>query len=450
MPASTCRSSRTVYRRASWTRPPTSVAHAEAAEASHDLGSGSDFPADPDALFERHLLSDDRGRPVASPTTRQTLRGRWPARCATSSRSAGSLTSAHLSTSENPKRIYYLSMEFLIGRSLTNNVTNLMLRPLCRRRGAHEANLDWLGLLEQEPDAGLGNGGLGRLAACFLDSMATMQLPATGLRPALRVRHVPAGDRDTAGSANIRTTGCTIRTRGRWRAPAKFVEVKLGCSFEMHRGKLQLVAGRPSTLIGVPFDRPVVGFGGKTINMPAAVESRGAHDYFDFQEFSGGDFVGALVGRIAAQHADPRALSGRLHRDGTGAALRAGILPGRLLAGGPRAALPPRQSPTGACIPGQGRHPAQRYPPHPGGARADAHPARRGATSAGTRPWDLTQRTLAYTNHTLLPEALERWPLHYFQQMRAAAPRDHLRDQPPLPRATSGAAIPATRPASRA
>src|SRR5256885_1193210 len=70
-------------------------------------------------------------------------------------------------------------MEFLIGRSLTNNLINLKLHSLIEC-AAREGNLDWLGLMDQEPDAGLGNGGLGRLAACFLDSMATMQLPAMG------------------------------------------------------------------------------------------------------------------------------------------------------------------------------------------------------------------------------------------------------------------------------
>ena len=79
----------------------------------------------------------------------------------------------------NPKRVYYLSMEFLIGRSLANNVTNLLLDPVAQEAVKQE-KLDWFELLEQEPDAGLGNGGLGRLAACFLDSMATMQIPAMG------------------------------------------------------------------------------------------------------------------------------------------------------------------------------------------------------------------------------------------------------------------------------
>ena len=82
-------------------------------------------------------------------------------------------------SSKNPKRVYYLSIEFLLGRSLANNVQNLLLDPVAKQL-IKEKDLDWLGLLEQEPDAGLGNGGLGRLAACFLDSMAAMQLPGMG------------------------------------------------------------------------------------------------------------------------------------------------------------------------------------------------------------------------------------------------------------------------------
>ena len=85
---------------------------------------------------------------------------------------------------KNPKRVYYLSMEYLIGRSLANNITNLLLDPFVRE-AAKQEHVDPVELLEQEPDAGLGNGGLGRLAACFLDSMATMALPGDGLWAAL-------------------------------------------------------------------------------------------------------------------------------------------------------------------------------------------------------------------------------------------------------------------------
>ena len=78
------------------------------------------------------------------------------------------------------------------------------------------------------------------------------------------------------------------------------VEVTLGCSFEMHRGKLRIIANRPSTLLGIPYDRPVVGFGGKTINS-LRLWRAATQDYFDFQEFSSGDFAGALFDSIAAQ-----------------------------------------------------------------------------------------------------------------------------------------------------
>src|ERR1700682_2832251 len=126
------------------------------------------FARSDNGLYERHLLFDnvidlagadarDRFEAFAR-SVRDVLSQRWTLTEDTYAR-------------ENPKRIYYLSMEFLIGRSLANNVTNLVLDPLASQ-AVKEKKLDWLGLLEQEPDAGLGNGGLGRLAACFLDSMA--------------------------------------------------------------------------------------------------------------------------------------------------------------------------------------------------------------------------------------------------------------------------------------
>ena len=128
------------------------------------------------AFYERHLVFDRAIDPKAasarerfeafSHSVRDLLAHRW-------------VLTKNTYERENAKRIYYLSMEFLIGRSLANNITNLLLDPLLPD-AAREHGIDWLELIEQEPDAGLGNGGLGRLAACFLDSMATMQLPGTG------------------------------------------------------------------------------------------------------------------------------------------------------------------------------------------------------------------------------------------------------------------------------
>src|SRR3974377_1940974 len=127
------------------------------------------FAGTSEALYERHLLFDngvdleaaterDRFEALAR-SVRDILSQRW-------------LLTDKTYEQRNPKRLYYLSMEFLIGRSLENNVTNLLLAPLAKQV-IEEKKLNLLDILEQEPDAGLGNGGLGRLAACFMESPAS-------------------------------------------------------------------------------------------------------------------------------------------------------------------------------------------------------------------------------------------------------------------------------------
>src|SRR5215469_7559957 len=183
------------------------------------------FSGHDDALYERHLLFDDVVAPEqAGPrerfeaiarAVRDVLSQRWILTEGTYDR-------------ENPKRIYYLSMEFLIGRSLSNNVVNLLLEPFARRLAA-QRNLDLLGVLEQEPDAGLGNGGLGRLAACFLDSMATMQLPAMGYG----LRYEYGMFRQSIKNGWQREKGDNwLRRPDPWEVarPQEKVDVKLNCS----------------------------------------------------------------------------------------------------------------------------------------------------------------------------------------------------------------------------
>src|SRR2546428_6085632 len=248
-----------------------------------------------DALYERHLLFDNVADPaVASPreryealarSVRDVLSQRWVRTEQTYER-------------ENPKRVYYLSMEFLIGRSLTNNITNLLLSPLVNET-VKRTSLDWLGLLEEEPDAGLGNGGLGRLAACFLDSMATMQLPAIGY--GLRYEYGMFRQSIEDGWQHEQPDNW-LRRPDPWEVarPNEKVEIKLNCSVEVRGGALRPIVGPPSTLIGIPYDRPVVGYGGKTINTLRLWAASAPH-FFDLPGFSPGAFGTAGAGARAGE-----------------------------------------------------------------------------------------------------------------------------------------------------
>jgi len=361
------------------------------------------------ALYERHLLFDNVIDPAAAGareryealarSVRDVLSQRWVRTEQTYER-------------VNPKRVYYLSMEFLIGRSLTNNITNLLLSPLVSD-AVKETSLDWLGLLEEEPDAGLGNGGLGRLAACFLDSMATMQLPAMGY--GLRYEYGMFRQSIEAGWQHEQSDNW-LRRPDPWEVvrPEEKVEIRMNHSIEVRDGTLRAVPGRPFTLLGIPYDRPVVGYGGKTINT-LRLWAASASDEFDFQTFSHGEFVSALAESLAA-----KSLTRVLYPDDSttqGQELRfvqeyflvacslADLVRRFRRSNSDWGALPER-----VAIQLNDTHPALAVPELMRILLDDAH-------LGWDQAWDLTQRTLAYTNHTLLPEALEKWPLEWFETL---------------------------------
>ncbi|MEN6558582.1 MAG: glycogen/starch/alpha-glucan phosphorylase [Thermoguttaceae bacterium] len=313
---------------------------------------------------------------------------------------------------EDPKRVYYLSMEFLIGRSLMNNVDNLLLAPLVDDMVRQE-HLDWHELLEQEPDAGLGNGGLGRLAACFIDSMATMQIPAMGY--GLRYEYGIFKQTIENGWQREHPDNW-LRRPDPWEVarPHEAVEIPLNCSYELRGGRLQAVLGRPSRLIGIPYDRPVVGYQGKTVNT-LRLWAAAAHDYFDFKEFSGGDFVAALAETLGAEN-----LTRVLYPDDStsrGQALRfvqEYFLVACSLADIVRRFRQEQDDwsllPEKAAIQLNDTHPTMSVPELMRILLDDAK-------LPWDQAWDLTRRTLGYTNHTLLPEALEKWPVEWFARL---------------------------------
>ena len=367
------------------------------------------FAGTDDALFERHLLFDNvREIAAAAPrdqfeafarSVRDILSQRW-------------IKTEKVYHDRNPKRLYYVSMEFLIGRSLADNVTNLLLVPIARDAVRHK-NLDWNELIEQEPDAGLGNGGLGRLAACFIESAATLELPAIGY--GIRYEYGIFKQTIKDGWQHEKPDNW-LRRPDPWEVPRcdETVEIHLNCSFELSQNRLHAVPGKPSNLLGVPFDRPVVGYGGKTINT-LRLWGAWTPDYFDFQEFSGGDFVAALASALTAEtitrvlYPDDSTVKGKALRF-----VQEYFLVACSLADAVRRFRKTNSDwnlfPQKVAIQLNDTHPALAVPS-----------LMRILLDEATLPWDeawnLTRATLAYTNHTLLPEALEKWPVGWFELM---------------------------------
>jgi glycogen phosphorylase len=365
------------------------------------------FSGGENALYERHLTFDqvipvesassrDKFEAVAH-SLRDVLSQRW-------------VKTEQTYQERNVKRVYYLSLEFLIGRSLANNFTNMMLDPLMAQL-SKARKIDPLEIIEQEPDAGLGNGGLGRLAACFLDSMATIGIPAMG--SGLRYEYGIFKQTIRDGWQQEQPDHWFARADP-WEIarPNEAVEVKLGCSFDIRQGALRVIHGRPSKLIGVPYDRPVVGYGGKTINT-LRLWSAATPDFFDFQQFSSGDFVGALAETLTAEtvtrvlYPDDSTSEGKglrfLQQYFLVACTLADAVRRFRAAGNDWSALAEK-----VAMQLNDTHPTLAVPEL---MRILLDEARLDWDEA----WDLTQRTLAYTNHTLLPEALEKWPLPWFE-----------------------------------
>ncbi|HLX25975.1 MAG TPA: glycogen/starch/alpha-glucan phosphorylase [Candidatus Cybelea sp.] len=366
------------------------------------------FSGSPEALYERHLLFDnavagdgigarDRFEAMAR-SVRDVLSQRWVA-----------TKSAYAQT--NPKRVYYLSMEYLIGRSLANNVANLMLEPLVTQAVERHGDIDWSGLLEQEPDAGLGNGGLGRLAACFLDSMATLELPAMGY-----------GLRYEFGMFKQSfVNGWQHEGPDNWLSYAdpweierldQAVDVHFNCTIELKDGAFVANPGHPSTLRGIPYSRPIVGYGGKTINT-LRLWAAAAPDYFDFAEFSQGDFVSAVVHTLTAQ-----SLTRVLYpNDSTRQGLALRFVQEYFLVACSLADIVRRfrrRNDDWRAL--ADKVAIQLNDTHPSIAVAELmRILLDDAQLDWQTAWDLTRRTLAYTNHTLLPEALEKWPVAWFE-----------------------------------
>ncbi|ELV12969.1 Glycogen phosphorylase, brain form [Tupaia chinensis] len=365
--------------------------------------------------FNRHLhftLVKDRN--VATPrdyffalahTVRDHLVGRWIR------------TQQHY-YERDPKRIYYLSLEFYMGRTLQNTMVNLGLQNACDE-AIYQLGLDMEELEEIEEDAGLGNGGLGRLAACFLDSMATLGLAAYGY-----------GIRYEFGIFNQKiVNGWQVEEADDW--------LRYGNPWEKARPEYMLPVhfyGRvqhtpegakwldTQVVLAMPYDTPVPGYKNNTVNTMRLWSAKAPND-FKLQDFNVGDYIEAVLDRNLAENISRVLYPNDNFFEGKELRLKQEYF---VVAATLQDIIRRFKSSKFGC-----RDPVrtsfETFPDKVAIQLNDTHPAlsipelMRILVDVEKvdwdKAWEITKKTCAYTNHTVLPEALERWPVSMFEKL---------------------------------
>jgi starch phosphorylase len=312
----------------------------------------------------------------------------------------------------NTKRLYYLSIEFLMGRSLRNNLSNLGLFDLYQE-ALHRMGVDWGMVEESERDAALGNGGLGRLAACFLDSLATLDMPGYGYGI-----HYEYGLFQQEIS-----NGYQREKPDNWLAYGMPWEIKRAdeaCLIPVY-GRIEHALDRHgqynpmwmdwNILIGIPHDLPIVGYGGQTVNFLRLYAASSSAE-FDMQIFNAGDYLKAVEQKIASE-----TITKVLYpSDKVEAGLELRLVQEYfLVACAIRDIITKYQQTQSSFDAFADQVAIQLNDTHPAVTVAELM---RVLVDENDLPWDqaweITQATLGYTNHTLLPEALEKWPVTLF------------------------------------
>lgn len=308
---------------------------------------------------------------------------------------------------KNAKRVYYLSLEFLMGRIAESNMINLGIYDEVKK-AMKSLDLDLDELIQLEPDMGLGNGGLGRLAACFIDSLATLELPAIGygihyhygiFRQAIQNGH------------QIEHPDDWLKWGAPWEIPRPDIQYKVhfGGRVDMYRdqsGKLQAHWIETNPVIGIPHDVPIVGYGGNTVNT-LRLWTAHADEAFDFEDFNKGDYVSAVENKINAETLTKVLYPNDLHYMGKELRLRQQYLfvscsLQDIIRRFKHSNSDWNELPNKAAIQLNDTHPSLAVPELMR-ILIDEE------SLEWDHAWDITVKTLGYTNHTLMPEALEKW-----------------------------------------
>lgn len=352
-------------------------------------------------MVPSHASGNDLYQALAH-TVRDRLVQRW-------------ISTAEAYQSQPSRTVAYLSAEFLMGPHLGNNLVNLGIGDEVRAAMA-ALNLDLDHILAQEEEPGLGNGGLGRLAACFMDSLATLEIPALGygIRYEYGIFHQSIID-----GMQVESTDTWLRNGNPWEIQRSewAVEVRLGGHTEHYtddRGRYRVRWVPAKMVVGVPFDSPILGYRVNTVNTLRLWRAE-ATEAFDFHTFNRGDYLGAVNKKVTSENLTKVLYPNDETQQGKELRLEQqyffvscslqDML--RLLA---TQGLPVTRFHEKFTVQLNDTHPAV------GIAELmrlliDDHDL------AWDEAWHITRRAFAYTNHTLLPEALEQWPLPLFQRI---------------------------------
>ena len=314
------------------------------------------------------------------------------------------------------KQIYYFSIEFLIGRLLKSNLINLGIEEAVSEvlEGFH---LDLTKTFEEEPDAGLGNGGLGRLAACFIDSMAAQRLPGHGC--SIRYQYGLFEQKIINGN-QVEIPDNWLKNGFAWeyRKPDKSIEVKFNGNAYMKKqpdGSLKLVYENPMTVMAVPYDVPIVGYHNSTVNTLRLWNAEVNRDFSDYgyltqeqiqQKHQYRDFVESITTSL---YPDDSTYEGRRMR----------LIQEYFLVSAGVQSIVRHYKKTGMDIHTFDQKIAIHInDTHPATAVAELMRILIDEEGLGwDEAWDITRKTIAYTNHTIMPEALEKWPIDVFKSL---------------------------------
>lgn len=316
---------------------------------------------------------------------------------------------------QDGKIVYYLSMEFLMGRALGNNLINLMAKKEVEEV-LMELGINYNDIEEQEPDPGLGNGGLGRLAACFLDSLATLEYPAYGC--GIRYRY-GIFEQKIMDGYQVEFPDNWLEHGNPWeiRRPEYSSEVKFGGyvrSEKKENGEDRFIQENYQSVIAVPFDIPIVGYNNYSVNTLRLWDAK-AVNKFDLKKFDQGEYNKAVEEQYLAQTIVEVLYPNDNHIQGKELRLKQQYF---FISASVQQAVKKFKS----------NHTDLREMPKKVAFQLnDTHPSVAVAELmrilldeedlSWEEAWDITTQVCAYTNHTIMSEALEKWPVELFSRL---------------------------------